>query len=118
MEVGLHQRNGEYTLKNKILGLVLILMYCSSVNASTERYNNVANQFKGQALSDETVSNAMMQGACLVQLKELTFKKKNDFDPISEWVNYRSISLLEQYSPCETLIILEVANTQLRESHG
>jgi hypothetical protein len=61
------------------------------------------------------VENAKLQGECLVQLKDLTFKKKNDFDPISEWVNYRSVSLLENYSPCEVLIMLEIANEQLRE---
>lgn len=74
----------------------------------------MSNNFGKYALSETAVENARMQGECLVQLKELTFKKKNKFDPISEWINYRSVSLLEQYSPCEVLIMLEVANKKIR----
>lgn len=55
-----------------------------------------------------------MQGECLVRLKKLNIKRKRQFDPIAEWTNYRSISLLGQYSPCEVFVIMEVAQKQLR----
>lgn len=84
--------------------------------AQPTMYDDVANKYKAHALSKDVVASAKMQGECLVQLKELTFKKKDDFDPISEWVNYRSVSLLQRYSPCEVLIMLEVANAQLRQN--
>jgi hypothetical protein len=44
----------------------------------------------------------------------LNFKKKNKFDAIAEWTNYRTISLLEQFSPCDVLVIMEVAKNKLR----
>jgi hypothetical protein len=100
----------------RIIGLLVTVVYCCIATANTERYSSIAAKYQEHALASDTVANAVMQGECLVQLKELTFKKKNDFDPISEWVNYRSTSLLEQYSPCETLIILEIANKQLRDA--
>ena len=40
-----------------------------------------------------------MQGECLVGLKELNFQKREDFDPVAEWTNYRAFSLLEQFPP-------------------
>lgn len=79
-----------------------------------ERYKRVAKEHKNVALSQNSVANAKLHGECLVQLKELTFKKKDEFDPISEWINYRSVSLLDQYSPCEVLIMLDVANERIR----
>ena len=97
-----------------IFYFVIIFGSCSS-NAVTDRYKSIASRYVNNALDNKVVADAKMQGECLVQLKELTFKKQNDFDPIAEWINYRSISLLEKYSPCETLIILEVANEQLRQ---
>jgi hypothetical protein len=42
-----------------------------------------------------------MQGECLLGLKALNFKKKNKFDDIAEWTNYRAISLFEQFPPCD-----------------
>lgn len=100
---------------NKILfALALASMSFSSLSA-TSRYDRVAKEYEKIALKANVVEGAKMQGVCLVQLKELTFKKKNEFDPISEWVNYRSVSLLEQYSPCEVLIMLEVANDMIRD---
>ena len=84
-----------------------------STNKSSA-YKNVAKNHQGFGLSEDKIGSAKLQGECLVQLKELTFKRKDKFDPISEWINYRSVSLLEQYSPCEVLIMLEVANKKIR----
>lgn len=97
------------------IAFVLVLTFTSFASISQpSRYEVVANKYQEFALNKNVVENAKMQGECLVQFKELTFKKKNEFDPISEWVNYRSVSLLEQYSPCEVLIMLEVANDKIR----
>lgn len=89
-------------------------MVCICTAQATSRYENVAKKHK-VALTEQQVNSAKMQGDCLVELKELTFKKKDEFDPVSEWTNYRSVSLLEQYSPCEVLIMLEVANAEIRK---
>ena len=101
-------------MKTILFALAVYIFSCTAV-ANTAMYSQVASQYPENALSKQQITNAAMQGECLVQIKELTFKKKNDFDPISEWINYRSVSLLEKYSPCETLIMLEVANKQLRD---
>ena len=50
----------------------------------------------------------------MIGLKNLNFRKKKDFDPVAEWTNYRSISLLEQFPPCEVLIMIEVAYKELK----
>lgn len=104
------------TLKKLLLCLVFTITSMPSISAPS-RYEAVASNYEQYALDEPLVENAKMQGECLVQLKELTFKKKNEFDPISEWVNYRSVSLLEQYSPCEVLIMLEVANDKIRQGN-
>ena len=36
-----------------------------------------------------------MHGECFVGPKRLIFVKRDDFDPVAEWVNYRTIWLLE-----------------------
>lgn len=100
----------------RILLTCTLFLFCVAATASTTMYLQVAKQYPENPLSQQEITNAAMQGECLVQIKELTFKKKNDFDPISEWINYRSVSLLEKYSPCETLIMLEVANKKLRDN--
>lgn len=99
----------------RVLFVLAVSIFSCTAAANTAMYSQVASQYPENALSTEQITNAAMQGECLVQIKELTFKKKNDFDPISEWINYRSVSLLEKYSPCETLIMLEVANIELRK---
>ena len=97
-------------------------LLCLTVNFNSNatelnRFDIVAERYKAFSLDSKTIENAKMQGECLVQIKDLTFKKKDKFDPISEWINYRSVSLLEKYSPCETLIMLEVANKQIRSKN-
>ncbi|NVK55296.1 MAG: hypothetical protein HWE26_06750 [Alteromonadaceae bacterium] len=101
-------------MKRIVFTLVLTFISFATISEPS-RYEVVAKKYQEFAFNKSVVENAKMQGECLVQLKELTFKKKNEFDPISEWVNYRSVSLLEQYSPCEVLIMLEVANDKIRE---
>ena len=84
-----------------------------SINKSSA-YKNVAKNHQGYGLSEDKIGVAKLQVECLVRLNDLTFKRKDNFDPISEWINYRDVSLLEQYSPCEVLIILEVQNEKIR----
>ena len=94
--------------------LLLGTVACYSSFAMSDMYKDVAKNYGRFGLSTDEIGSAKLQGECLVQLKNLTFKRKDKFDPISEWVNYRSVSLLEQYSPCEVLIMLEVANEKIR----
>jgi len=91
-----------------------IALLSPCLDAAEFTYEDIAKRYASSSLEREIVSVAKMQGECLVGLKELTFKKKNKFDPVAEWTNYRSVSLLEQYSPCEVLIMMEVAQVKLR----
>lgn len=93
-------------------------MSCIAFNAlaaSNYSYEDIAKRNSEVALSEKAITEAKMQGECLVGLKHLNFKKIDQFDPVSEWTSYRSISLLQHYSPCKVLIIMEVAQEKLRE---
>ena len=76
-------------------------------------YDAIAERYSDARLDPESVRAAKMQGECLVGLKELNFQKRDDFDPVAEWTNYRSLSLLEQFPPCTVLIMIEVARKEL-----
>ena len=78
-------------------------------------YAAIAERFDDVKLAPETVREAKMQGECLVGLKELNFQKREDFDPVAEWTNYRAFSLLEQFPPCTVLIMIDVARSELLE---
>lgn len=96
-----------------MVGVVLILL-SASLSAQGFDYNSVKKRYSNTALSASQVAYAKMQGECLVGLKDLNFKKKNNFDPVAEWGNYRSLSLLEQFPPCDVLIMMEVAQSKLK----
>ena len=78
-------------------------------------YEAIAKRFSSTQLDATSVEAAKMQGECLVGLKRLNFRKRNEFDPVAEWTNYRSLSLLEQFPPCSVLIMMEVARKQVVE---
>ncbi len=93
---------------------IMVLIFIShSVNAESYTYKQISKRHPQAQLTPKQLDNAKMEGECLVGLKELNFKKKTKFDAVAEWTNYRSISLLEQYSPCTVLVILEVAKSKL-----
>lgn len=98
----------------KILKTLFIFSAAQLAWGSEFTYEDIAKRYNGSSLSRQQVDAARMQGECLVGLKELNFKKKERFDPVAEWTNYRSASLLEQYSPCKVLIIMEVAQAKLK----
>lgn len=96
-------------------GTLLSFLLITSTNTYGEAFNyqEIAKRHGNSALKSDVVAAAKMQGECLVGLKELNFKKKNTFDPVAEWTSYRSGTLLQQYSPCEVLLIMEVAQAKL-----
>ncbi len=96
-----------------IVGLLLLSLNAIAVEFD---YQAIAGRHSSTALDAATVAEAKMQGECLVGLKELNFKRKDHFDPIAEWTSFRSISLLEQFPPCEVLIMMEVAQRHLRQA--
>lgn len=98
-----------------LIAVVLIGFVTTAVYAQEHLYRDISARYPQQALDNKSVAHARMQGECLVGLKELNFKRKDKFDPIAEWSNYRSASLLEQYSPCEVLIMMEVAKSELQQ---
>jgi hypothetical protein len=68
-------------------------------------------------MTSDEIKEAEMQGECRVGLEEMNYKKKNKFDAIAEWATYRTISLLEQFPPCDVLVMMEVAKNKLRETN-
>ena len=104
--------------KLKIAAILMFMTTCSIALAedlSDEdfSYADVAKRYNDTQLDAKSVKEAKMQGECLVGLKHLNFRKRQDFDPVAEWTSFRAFSLLEQYSPCRVLIIMEVARKEL-----
>ena len=93
--------------------IAFFLFGYSQAQADEFSYEAVAERFAETRLDAGHVQEARMQGECLVGLKKLIFVKRNDFDPVAEWINYRTISLLEQFPPCNVLIMMEVAREEL-----
>ena len=98
-----------------VLLLTLLSVLPASLSAAHPYYDAIAKQFPGTRLSQGETKFAEMQGKCLVGLKEINFRKKQEFDPVAEWTNYRSLSLLEQFPPCTVLIMMEIAREDLIE---
>ncbi len=98
-----------------ILGIALL--FASVAQGAEFSYDEIAKRHKDVRLTESLLNNARMQGECLVGLKELNFKRKKDFDPVAEWTNFRSVSLLEQFPPCQVLVIMEVAQKELKKQN-
>ena len=94
------------------LGLIC-LCFAPTALADDFSYEAIAERFRDTQLDANSVEEAKMHGECLVGLKHLIFVRRDDFDPVAEWVNYRTYSLLEQFPPCNVLIMMEVAREQL-----
>ena len=95
-----------------LFGLMCLLLM-PTVHADDFSYEAIAERFSDTQLDANSVEEAKMHGECLVGLKHLIFVRRDDFDPVAEWVNYRTYSLLEQFPPCNVLIMMEVARKQL-----
>ena len=91
----------------------LCVVLFQGVQAADFSYASIAKRHPQSRLDAATVERARMDGECLVGLKQLNFQKRHDFDPVAEWTNYRSLSLLEQFPPCAVLIMIEVARAHL-----
>ncbi len=103
------------TLRSLIVATLLCGACVPVVQADEFSYEAVAKRFAETKLDEIEVEEAKMHGECLVGLKHLIFVKRDDFDPVAEWINYRTISLLEQFPPCNVLIMMEVARDELME---
>lgn len=101
------------SIKSTLL-ILAVAVTSNLVLAGDYTYKKIAERHVSTALSEKQIAAAKMQGECLVGLKELNFKKKEDFDPVAEWTSFRSSALLKQVAPCEVLIMMEVAQTKLR----
>ena len=105
-------------LKSITAVLLVSLPLASAMPAESFTYDAIARRHSSTQLDAPDVLAAQMQGECLVGLKQLNFRKKDNFDPVAEWTNYRAISLLEQFPPCTVLIMMEVARKELLELAG
>lgn len=101
----------------KLPALLFLILSCKTF-AEDENYSyaDINQRYTPSSLRVETVKIAKMQGECLVGLKALNFKRAGKFDAIAEWSSYRTVSLLEQYSPCEVLIMMETAKNILAKN--
>ena len=97
----------------RILLSLICLVLASAVSAEDFSYEAIAERFADTQLDANSVEEAKMHGECMVGLKHLIFVRREGFDPVAEWVNYRTYSLLEQFPPCNVLIMMEVARAQL-----
>ena len=95
--------------------LVLLPWWSAAIGQDSFSYEDIAKRYSDSQLGSADIEAAKMQGECLVGLKSLNFRKRDDFDPVAEWTNYRSLSLLEQFPPCTVLIMMEVARAELLE---
>ena len=85
----------------RIIALALTLIWhLAAVGRDAFSYDAIAKCHPATSLGAEAVSDAKMQGECLVGIKNLNFQRRSDSDPAAEWTNYRSVSMLEQYPPC------------------
>lgn len=100
--------------KREYLIIVILLGLLPAMAVATESYAEIASRYPANALDQSRVQYARMQGDCLASIKGLNFKRLDHFDPIAEWSSLRSLSLLEQFPPCEVLIMLTVAQQKLR----
>jgi hypothetical protein len=98
----------------KLIIFTLILCVTSTVQSADFSYSSIEKRYSSVALSESKKQLSEMQGECLIGLKNLNFRKKKSFDAVAEWTSFRSISLLEQFPPCEVLIMIEVAYTELK----
>ena len=92
--------------------LVLVFPTFAAVADSFD-YASIASRYQDVRLASRAVKTAEMHGECLVGLKQLIFVKRDKIDPVAEWINYRSLSLLEQFPPCDVLIMMQVARDEL-----
>ncbi|WP_440873745.1 hypothetical protein [Thalassotalea sp. PLHSN55] len=99
----------------KFITLLSTLLLVGASQATSFSYDDIAKRNSGAALTDEKFIEAKMHGECLVGLKKLNFKKNKQFDPIAEWTNFRTVSLLEQFPPCQVLVMMEVAQKELKK---
>ena len=87
-----------------------MLCFCSPfVFAGDYSYQAISKRYPAARLDAATLRDAKMQGECLVGLKQLNFKRRDRFDSVAEWTSYRPLSLLEQFPPCQVLVMMEVA---------
>ena len=63
-------------------------------------------------LTEAQKTEAQIQGECLVGIKKINFTG-GEFDPVEEWLRFRTSQLLEHNDPCTTLAMLEVAKRHL-----
>ncbi len=101
------------TLRIFLLTLLMTVCMVRGAHADDFSYAAIAERFSETRLDSKSVHAARMHGECLVGLKQLIFVKRADFDPVAEWINYRTISLLEQFPPCTVLIMMQVARAEL-----
>ncbi len=99
----------------KIIVLVLLTTLFSHGSLAEEyRYKNISSRYPDVEFDRQTVKRARMEGECLLGLKKLSFNQKEEVD---EWAGFQ-LALLEQFSPCTVLIIMETAHSKIKSELG
>ena len=98
-----------------LLLLVVAGLWTGTAVARSYQFDAIQVRFPDVAIDKAQTESARMQGECLVGLKALNFRgNQAAFDPVAEWSNFRTVSLLEQFSPCEVLAMMDVAHERLK----
>ena len=107
-----------HTFMRSIVCLLLLLvvagLWTGTAVARSYQFDVIQARFPDVAIDKAQTESARMQGESLVGLKALNFRgNQAAFDPVAEWSNFRTVSLLEQFSPCEVLAKMRRAAVNL-----
>jgi hypothetical protein len=101
----------------RIIAFILLTnLLAQTAFAEAYSYGSISRRYADVEFDIKTVKRARMEGECLIGLKNINFRKNEDADAITEWANHQASALLQQFSPCTVLIMMEVANSN-RKHH-
>ena len=74
-------------------------------------------QRQGPILTEQEVRRARIEGECLAGIYQNN-AFQGEYNPINEWLRVRTSHLLQKHSPCELLVMLEVAREQMESARA
>lgn len=102
-----------------LLVIVLITLMMSLTDAGSARaepvtYAAISERAGHPILDQQQLEHARDEGECLAGIYRLN-AFQGDYDPIHEWLRVRTSHLLQRHSPCELLVMLEVAKSRMQK---
>ena len=100
-----------------IIGSLFMALFTQTSLADQFDYNNISRRHADVEYNINTVKRAKMEGECLLGLKNLNLRKVDASGSAAEWTRNHSLSLLQQFSPCTVLIIMEEAHSKMQNNN-